>query len=136
MLETLRLENAQVLLSLVSYNTTIPSFNGQNGKSYPPVDEFVYLRTKITNTSPFSQIFTVDFVMEPTEHIVYEGIISELAAGRLNAGESREVDIGICFLAYGRFEISAEVRSFGHARSDIRAGIGRLVAIVRVPGST
>ncbi|KAF5380960.1 hypothetical protein D9615_003973 [Tricholomella constricta] len=138
MLETLRLENAQVQMWLVAYDsasTTDRSLAECDGKYYPPADEFVYLRTKVTNTSPSSQVFILDLEMEPSEHVVYEGILSELAIGRLESGESRQLDTAICFLAYGRFEISAEVRSFDSFRSDARAGIGRLIAVVRGDGA-
>ncbi|KAG6866933.1 hypothetical protein C0991_003849 [Blastosporella zonata] len=151
MLETLRLENAQVQLSLVTYPDSSPDDHPlveREGKFYPPADEFVYLRTRITNTSrkcpallpskmltsvaASSQIFTMGLEMDPSEHIVYEGILTELAVGRLESGESRELEAAVCFLATGRFEISAEVRIFDAPRSETgRAGIGHLTAIVR-----
>ncbi|KAF8077925.1 TRAPP II complex [Lyophyllum atratum] len=133
MLETLRLENAQVQMSLVAYDDSLPTHHPlaeRDGKFYPPADQFVYLRTKITNTSPSSQVFTMDLEMEPSEHIIYEGVLTEMAVGRLGSGESREVDTAICFLAYGHFEISAEVRSFDSPRSDTRVGVGQLIAVV------
>ncbi|KAG5645221.1 hypothetical protein DXG03_006638 [Asterophora parasitica] len=134
MLETLRLENAQVQMSLVTYEgdaTADRTLEERDGKYYPPADEFVYLRTRVTNTSSSSQVFTLDLDLEPSEHIVYEGILSDLAIGRLESGESRQLDTAICFLADGRFEISAEVRNFDSSRSDARAGIGQLLAVVR-----
>jgi hypothetical protein len=65
--------------------------------------------------------------MEPIEHIIYEGILSDVPVGRLERGESREVDITICFLSYGRFEIGAEVQGLGVSG---RAGVGQLTADV------
>ncbi|KAG6909694.1 hypothetical protein DXG01_015895 [Tephrocybe rancida] len=130
MLETLRLENAQVQLSLVAYSSD--PLREHEGRFYPPADEFVYLRQVFTSVAASSQVFTMDMDMEPSEHVVYEGILTELAVGRLESGESRDIDTAICFLANGRFEISAEVRSFDAPRSDTdRAGIGHLIAIVR-----
>lgn len=74
----------------------------------------------------------MDIEMEPSEHIVSEGVLSELAVGRLESGETREIDTAICFLSKGRFEISAEVRSYDTPWSDAsRAGIGQLIAIVQ-----
>lgn len=54
MLETIRMENTRVHMSLVSYSN--PSKGDEpiihrGGKYYPPADEFVYLRTKVTNLS-------------------------------------------------------------------------------------
>jgi hypothetical protein len=73
----------------------------------------------------------MDLVMEPSEHVVYEGVLADLAVGELNSGECREVETALCFLAHGRFEISAEVRAFQPSRVESRAGVGQLVAIVR-----
>lgn len=69
--------------------------------------------------------------MEPVEHIVHEGVLTDFAVGRLDGGESREVETALCFIAYGYFEIFAQVRAFEISRMDSRAGLGRLVAIVR-----
>ncbi|KAG6879987.1 hypothetical protein C0992_008580 [Termitomyces sp. T32_za158] len=129
-------ENARVLLSLVTYNDSSVDDDDalieHEGKFYPPAEEFVYLRATITNTSPSSQVFVMDMEMEPLEHIVSEGVLSELAVGCLESGETRQIDTAICFLSKGRFEISAEVRSYETTWSDTsRAGIGHLVAIVR-----
>ncbi|KAG5727958.1 Transport protein particle subunit [Termitomyces sp. T112] len=135
MLETLRLENARVQLSLVVYNDSPVDSHAlveREGVFHPPAEEFVYLRTTITNTTSSSQVFMIDLEMEPLEHIVYEGVLNDLAVGRLESGETRELETAICFLSKGRFEISAEVRSYDVPPSDnSRAGIGHLIAIVR-----
>ncbi|KAG6814362.1 hypothetical protein H0H92_010948 [Tricholoma furcatifolium] len=134
MLETLRLEKAKVQLSLLTYTNPLSDDGGlveHEGKFYPPIDEFVYLRTRITNASPSSQVFTMDVEMNPAEHVVYEGILTELAVGRLESGESRTIDTAVCFLANGRFEMSVQVRNLDSPSDTGRAGIGRLTAIVR-----
>jgi hypothetical protein len=76
-------------------------------------------------------VFTVDLEVEPAEHVVHEGVLTDLAIGRLEGGESREVEIALCFIAYGYFEIIAQVRAFDASRVDTRVGLGRLIAIVR-----
>ncbi|GLB34932.1 putative transport protein Trs120 or TRAPPC9, TRAPP II complex subunit [Lyophyllum shimeji] len=139
MLETLRLETARVQISLVAYDDSVPSSRPlveRDGKFYPPANEFVYLRTKITNTSSSSRVFTMDVEVEPSEHVVYEGVLTEMPVGRLEPGESREIDTALCFLVYGRFEISAEATSFDSPRTDARAGIGHLIAVVKGEATT
>jgi hypothetical protein len=69
--------------------------------------------------------------MEPSEHIIYEGVLSDLPIGRLESGESREVETPLCFLSYGRFEVLAEIRILGGLRIGSGAGIGQLIAIVQ-----
>jgi trafficking protein particle complex subunit 9 len=151
MVETLRMEKAQVHISLVSYDTLhgiTKSVNYYGGKYFPAPQEFVYLRTKITNLSRTSLVylthpsltqvwtvsplvFTVDLEAEPVEHVVHEGVLTDMAIGRLEGGESREVETALCFIAYGYFEIFAQVRAFDTSRVDTKVGLGRLIAIVR-----
>ena len=76
-------------------------------------------------------VFTVDLEVEPAEHVVHEGILTDLAIGRLDGGESKEVETALCFIAYGYFEIFAQVRAFDTSHVDTRAGLGRLIVIVR-----
>jgi trafficking protein particle complex subunit 9 len=64
--------------------------------------------------------------MEPSEHIIYEGVLSAVPIGRLESGESKEVQLAIFFLSYGRFEISAEARILGATAQDSRVGAAQL----------
>lgn len=48
------MENAQVYMTLVSYDSPLSQeqpVTELDGKFYPRADEFIYLRTKITNLS-------------------------------------------------------------------------------------
>ncbi|KAJ7709879.1 TRAPP II complex [Mycena rosella] len=129
MLETLRTETASIHMSLhrdEGSEKTPVTVNG--GRSYPPPSEFVYLRTKVTNLSLTSLVFTVDFDFQSSQHVIFEGLLRDVPIGRLESGESREVETGLCFLAYGRYEISAEAKVVGFAESK---GTGRLTAMVR-----
>ncbi|KAJ7452373.1 TRAPP II complex [Mycena galericulata] len=132
MLETLRTETASIHMSLFSYvdsdNIPVPL---NDGKYYPQSSEFVYLRTKVTNLSLTSLVFTVDFDLQASQHLVFEGLLRDVPIGRLESGESREVETGLCFLAYGRYEISAEAKVVGSTESK---GTGQLTAMVRVEG--
>jgi len=70
----------------------------------------------------------MDLEMEPSEYVIHEDVISDVVVGRLQSGDSREVETAICFLANGRFEISADVRVLEFRGA--RAGTGHLIAIV------
>ncbi|KAJ7343441.1 TRAPP II complex [Mycena albidolilacea] len=129
MLETLRTETASIAMSLHRRESSgnIPvTLTG--GKYHPPSSEFVYLRTKVTNLSLTSLVFTVDFDCQSSPHVIFEGLLRDVPIGRLESGESREVETGLCFLAYGRFEILAEAKIVGATESK---GTGRLTAMVR-----
>lgn len=69
--------------------------------------------------------------MEPGEHVINEGILSDMPIGQLEGGTSGEIETALCFLSYGQFEIGAEVRRLGSPRAEGRLGIGRLRAVVR-----
>ncbi|KAJ7449836.1 TRAPP II complex [Mycena latifolia] len=132
MLETLRTETASIHMSLhcnQDLEGTSVILNG--GRYYPHPNEFVYMRTKVTNFSLTSLTFTVDFDFQPSQHIIFEGLLRDVPIGRLESGESREVETGLCFLANGRYEISAEAKIVGFAESK---GMGRLTAMVRAEG--
>ncbi|CAK5277407.1 unnamed protein product [Mycena citricolor] len=128
MLETLRTETASIHLSL---HTSESPMVEHGDKYHPPYSEFVYLRIRVTNNSLTSQIFTVDLDLQPLQHVIYEGLTRDLPIGRLEPDESHEVETGLCFLAYGRFELSAEARIVGSRECK---GTGRLVAVVRAEG--
>lgn len=65
--------------------------------------------------------------MEPVEHVLFEGTQTGIPVGRLEREESRVVCIPVCFLSFGRFILSAVVRS---SKTNTREGVGQLTAIV------
>ncbi|KAJ7219315.1 TRAPP II complex [Mycena pura] len=129
MLETLRTETASIHLSLHRRDgsESIPVALDVT-KYYPPYCEFVYLRTKVTNLSLTSLMFTVDLDLQSSPDVIFEGHLREVPVGRLESGESREIETGLCFLAFGRYEISAEAKVGGSSECK---GTGRLAALVR-----
>jgi hypothetical protein len=129
MLENFRLEIARISLSLDV--TDDPQAIQNSTWQYPQPNEFVYLRVKVTNLSASSMILTMDLEVNPPEYVIHEGVITDLAIGRLNNGESREVITSLCFLASGRFDISAVVRCFGTSGVDNRTTRAHTTAVVK-----
>ncbi|KAE9396079.1 hypothetical protein BT96DRAFT_1041682 [Gymnopus androsaceus JB14] len=130
MLDTLRTEKAGILLSLVRAGASTDSPVKQvAGKYHPPCSELVYIRIKVTNLTSNSLVFTVDVSIDPREHFIHDGVLCDIPVGRLEAKQSREVEIAVCFLCHGRFEIlaSARVLDSGHLSG---TGSARLIAIV------
>ncbi|KAF8163323.1 TRAPP II complex [Crassisporium funariophilum] len=131
MLETLRLEIAKISMSLDFGDASSENEILRNGaRHYPKPNEFVYLRTKVTNQSASPVVFTLDLETNPSEYVVHEGVLTDLAVGRLKTGESREITTSLCFLASGRFDISALVRDFGSSEPDSRIARAHVTAIV------
>lgn len=132
MLETLRTETASIHLSLHRRDGSDSTPVAVNAtKYYPTYCEFVYLRTKVTNLSLTSLVFIVDFDLQSSSDVIFEGHLREVPVGRLESGESREIETGLCFLAFGRYEISAEAKVGGSSECK---GAGRLAALVRAEG--
>ncbi|KAK7467129.1 hypothetical protein VKT23_004188 [Stygiomarasmius scandens] len=132
MLDTLRTESAMLRLSLVRHDEKTPhpiTVPCRNGKYYAPATEIVHLVIKVTNLSRTSLVYTVDIGIDPAEYVIYDGVLNDIPIGRLESNESRETEIALCFLSYGRFELVASARCI--ASSNMQGqGIGRLSALV------
>ena len=123
----------------------------RGGRWLPKADSFVHLRVKVTNQSRTSHhllqlrrselivsiattlVATLDIALEPAQHIVFEGVSSNIPLTKLAEGESYEVEVPITFVSLGHFDLSAQVRRLGNAVGI--AGRGQLSAIVqeRIP---
>lgn len=75
-------------------------------------------------------MFTLDFEATPAEFLVYDGVFTDLALGRLKSGESQEISTSLCFLACGQFELSAQVRIVGSLETEGRVARTHITAIV------
>ncbi|OSC99049.1 hypothetical protein PYCCODRAFT_1454002 [Trametes coccinea BRFM310] len=130
MLEALRVETARVRMTLVRYddegNAQPVAVDPAGSKFLPTANEFVYLRTAITNLSPSELILTLNLTLEPSDHVVYQGELLDIPVGRLAQGESHEVETPVAFVACGRFDFSAEVRAVARPRESSLVGHGKM----------
>ncbi|KAF9482780.1 hypothetical protein BDN70DRAFT_874562 [Pholiota conissans] len=129
MLEAFRLEVAHISLSIDSDQDDGRTLNGT--RYYPNANEFLQLRARITNLMPYPIVFTLDYEVNPSEHLVHEGVLVDLPVGRLESGDSREIVSSLCFLACGRFEILVKARSFGSLESDNQVSRTHITAVVK-----
>ena len=145
MLETFRLDFARVTLSIDSCISSEKGRRTTGVRYYPVVNEFITLRATVTNltcrfksSSQFTMliyvlasplVFTLDLETTPSEHLIYEGALTDLPLGRLEGGRSKEFHTSICFLASGHFEISAVVRAFGEAEVEGRVAKAHVTAV-------
>ncbi|KAJ2970150.1 hypothetical protein NUW54_g12794 [Trametes sanguinea] len=95
-------------------------------KFLPTANEFVDLRTSITNLSPSELILTLNLTLEPSDHVVYQGELLDIPVGRLAKGESHEVETPVAFVACGRFDFAAEVRAVARPRESSLVGHGKM----------
>lgn len=122
MLELIRTESASVELSLWTYDgESEREFPAQKGLCSPPMNDFVYLRTRVRNLSSTSKILTLDHALTPSQYIIYEGTLLRQPVGRLGPGEEKVVETPVWFLAEGKYEVKAEV--FTEVESVVGKGI-------------
>ena len=129
MLDAIRLEAAKVELTLLSREFDEPIVM-VGGRYMPLPNEFVALRARVENLADEPVVFTLDVELDPSESIVFEGILNDIPLGRLEANEVRDFSLGICFLSSGRFELSAQARPFGIPHLEARAARASLVAAI------
>lgn len=72
----------------------------------------------------------MDIEVDPSDCVMCEGALTDIAVGRMSAGESREVVTTLCFLAVGRFEVSTLVRPFAPLPMGREPARAQLTAIV------
>ncbi|PBK78204.1 hypothetical protein ARMSODRAFT_947080 [Armillaria solidipes] len=128
MLNTLRTETARIDMSLLTFDELeVPH---RNGKYHTQANEFVHLRIKIKNQYASPLTLSLDLIMEPPEHVIYEGVLNDIPVGKLKSGASFDITIPLCFLAYGRFTIWATANTFrGKTRERVQ-GLAQLTAVV------
>ncbi|TFY64017.1 hypothetical protein EVJ58_g2901 [Rhodofomes roseus] len=133
MLEALRTETARVQMSLVRYEDEVamPVDVDPSGSKYlPPPNEFVYMRTKVTNLAPAELVLVANLALEPAQHTIYQGVLTGIPMGRLAPGESYETELPVAFLSRGRFDVSAEIRALNVSDTTSPVGRGDLRAVV------
>ncbi|KAH9926207.1 TRAPP II complex [Fomitopsis serialis] len=133
MLKALCTETARVQMSLIRYDgeAATPIAVDPSGSKYlPPPNEFVYLRTKVTNLSPAELVLVANLSLEPAQHTIYQGVLTDIPMGRLAPGESYETELPVAFLSRGRFDVLTEIRALNVSDSSSPIGRGDLRAVV------
>lgn len=66
----------------------------------------------------------------PEEHVLLQGTLTNIALGGVEGGQAQVVEVPLCFLSAGYFEIVVEARQLGIMEEKRRTGVARLRAIV------
>ncbi|KAH9005302.1 TRAPP II complex [Lactarius hatsudake] len=134
MLATLRTVSIRIHLEL--YRRSSETSEGRisvmrkNGTYHPAPYQFVYLRVHIANLSFQPLVLTADITVDPADHVIQEGVLSDVPIGRLEKGEERELEAPLCFVACGRFRVQVEARAVGGAVREARVGCATLKVVV------
>ena len=76
-----------------------------------------------------SLVFTANMFFEPEKYVIHQGVLQGIPLGELQSGETRELEIGICFVSCGRFELRSQVEILNAPRGEF-AGSGHLIVLV------
>lgn len=68
--------------------------------------------------------------MSPAEHIISEGVLSDIPVGKLDPKSSTIINVAVTFLAPGSFEFSAAMNAIGRPLNERTAGRCTLTVIV------
>ncbi|KAF8136381.1 transport protein Trs120 or TRAPPC9 TRAPP II complex subunit-domain-containing protein [Boletus edulis] len=90
---------------------------------------FIYIHVDHTSASPLAMM--LDVSTSPEEQVLLQGSLTDIALGRVESGQSRIVEVPLCFLSVGYFEIAVEARQLGVAGEKRRTGVARLWARVK-----
>ncbi|KAG2134424.1 TRAPP II complex [Suillus bovinus] len=135
MLKALRTDLVQVDLTLMvdSSDGSPQELDYSRGKYIASPNEMLYLRAEVTNSSSLPLAMTLELIFDPAEQVLSEGVLSNIAIGKVQDDETKAVEVPLCFLCTGRFEIGAEVRLMGTLK-DNRASASRICISVREDG--
>jgi hypothetical protein len=135
MLKALRTDVVQVDLTLIvdSQDGSPQELDYSGGRYIASPNEMLYLCVEVANSSLLPLVMALDLIFDPAEQVLSEGVSSNITIGKLVPDEAKAVEVPLCFLCTGRFEIGAEVRIMG-ALKDSRAGASRICISVREDG--
>lgn len=123
--------------------------NRRGSKRWAPPNEFLFLRVRIRNVSrkfrtgfrvfmtskqcrdrtATGLIFTANMFFEPEKYVIYQGVLRGIPVGEVRSGETRELEMTICFVSCGRFELRSQVEILNAPRGEL-AGSGRITVLV------
>ncbi|KAI6109782.1 TRAPP II complex [Pisolithus sp. B1] len=93
------------------------------GRYVVPPNTIVNLRVQLTNSGPSRLAMTVTLLPSSEENILFEGVLKDIPAGTA-------IEIPLCFLCSGKFEIGAEAHILGARRESQWAGVSRSRVVV------
>ncbi|KAI0306435.1 TRAPP II complex [Multifurca ochricompacta] len=135
MLDTLRTETVRIQLDLFRRDGETGEGRSpilrKGGTYYPAPYDFIYLRARIANLSFQPLVLMADTAIDPADHVIQEGVLTDIPIGRLESGEVRELETPLCFVACGRFRVQVDTRAVNTATGDAVIGTATLKVAVR-----
>ncbi|KAF8844938.1 hypothetical protein BDN67DRAFT_942470 [Paxillus ammoniavirescens] len=133
MLNTLQTDVARIDLSLVQYAPDDDSptiIKRRGGKFVVESNTMVNAMAKVTNTGSPPLAMMVNLIPSSEEHILFEGSLTNIPLGNVGGGQSKVIEIPLCFLCVGHFELGVEAQLLGAPEERSRVGVGRIQVMV------
>lgn len=89
-----------------------------------------WLIAELTRITVQSLVLTADTAVDPSDHVIQEGVPSGVPIGRLEAGGMHEFETPLCFVACGQFRVQVDARAVDGATSDAKVGTAMLKVVV------
>jgi len=131
MLKALKTDLTRIDLSLAQPCPEEPTVKLSGGKFIVAPNTVVNMVAKVTNTGPSTLAMMLSLSTSPEEHVLLQGSLTDITLGRVESGQSQVVEVPLCFLSVGYFEIAVEARQLGIMGEKRRTGVARLWAIVK-----
>jgi trafficking protein particle complex subunit 9 len=77
-----------------------------------------------------SLVLTADITVDPADHVLQEGVLSDVPIGRLETGGVHEFETPLCFVACGRFSVQVDARAVDGTARDAKVGSATLKVVV------
>ncbi|KZV90255.1 hypothetical protein EXIGLDRAFT_649508, partial [Exidia glandulosa HHB12029] len=127
MLHAFKIPPVKVHLSFVS-SPVVQNPSSSRRRTVCPPNDFVTLRVEVKNTSRAPQVLALSLALSPADYVLSDGILSDIPLGRIESGATGSIDVGLCFVSSGNFDVVAEARRISGPQSYgfETAGLGEL----------
>lgn len=71
----------------------------------------------------------LSITIEPSDFVVFDGVLRNIPFGRISAGKSLDFQIPIMFVAQGQFKFSSQIYAIEVGKEARREGAGSLTVI-------
>ncbi|KAF8559602.1 hypothetical protein OG21DRAFT_1402685 [Imleria badia] len=131
MLNALKTDLIRIDLSPVRCCPEETAVELSGGKFIVAPNTVMSMVAKVTNTGPSTLAMMLNLSTSPEDHVLLQGSLTDIALCRVESGQSQVVEVPLCFLSAGYFEIAVEARQLGIMGEKRRTGVARLRAIVK-----
>ena len=73
-----------------------------------------------------SQVVSLSLNIDPSEHALYDGVLTGIPLGRIGSQEAKTFEIGLSFIAEGQFRVQGQAYTLTEAGRLLISGMGEI----------